>query len=477
MTVSPPSTGTTRTTRTTGPSAGFAASASGSPASPNGTAGPRSGTATPSSAPPSEPSAPRAGTAAPSDRPDTVDLYRKHIGSGRAVMGRVMGGMAEIRSEGVWIHTDDGRRFLDFGGYGVFIMGHRHPAVVEAVHRQIDTHPLASRVLLEPVAARAAQALAAHTPPGLDYVHFVNSGAEATEAALKLARAHGLTSVITTRSGFHGKTLGALSVTANATYQTPFQPLLPDVTQVAYDDPADLEQALAAQRDRACVIVEPVQGEGGVRIPTPGYLGRVRALCQEYGALLVVDEIQTGMGRLGTWWGVDAEGVRPDVLLVGKGLSGGVVPVAAMVATAEAYAPFSRDPYLHTSTFGASPIACAAALATVRAMEEEDTVARAAALGPRILAAVRDVCAPYRGGLVREVRGRGLLIGVEFAEEQAVGELMLELISRGVLVNNSLNSTRVLRLTPPAVVEDSALDLFLTTLGAALRGTADRMTG
>ena len=244
-----------------------------------------------------------------------------------------------------------------------------------------------------------------------------------------------------------------------------------------YDDPADLEQALAAHRDRACVIVEPVQGEGGVRIPRPGYLGQVRALCRTYGALLVVDEIQTGMGRLGTWWGVDAEDVRPDVLLVGKGLSGGVVPVAAMVATAEAYAPFSRDPYLHTSTFGASPIACAAALATVRAMEEEDTVARAAALGPRILTAVRDVCAPYQGGLVREVRGRGLLIGIEFAEEQAVGELMLELISRGVLVNNSLNSTRVLRLTPPAVVEDSALDLFLTTLGAALRGTADRMTG
>ncbi|MFE1073944.1 aspartate aminotransferase family protein [Streptomyces sp. NPDC058783] len=460
MTVSPPSTGTTEASAgTTERSAGFAAPPSEPPA------------------PPSESAVPRAATAAPTDRPGIVDLYQKHIGSGRAVLGRVMGGMAEVRSEGVWIHTDDGRRFLDFGGYGVFIMGHRHPAVVEAVHRQIDTHPLAGRVLLEPVAARAAQALAAHTPHGLDYVHFVNSGAEATEAALKLARAHGLTSVITTRSGFHGKTLGALSVTANATYQTPFQPLLPDVTQVAYDDPADLEQALAAQRDRACVIVEPVQGEGGVRIPSPGYLGRVRALCQAYGALLVVDEIQTGMGRLGTWWGVDAEGVRPDVLLVGKGLSGGVVPVAAMVATAEAYAPFSRDPYLHTSTFGASPIACAAALATVRAMEEEDTVARAAALGPRILAAVRDVCAPYQGGLVSEVRGRGLLIGVEFAEEQAVGELMLELISRGVLVNNSLNSTRVLRLTPPAVVEDSALDLFLTTLGAALRSTADRMTG
>ncbi|GGU49850.1 aspartate aminotransferase family protein [Streptomyces daghestanicus] len=408
---------------------------------------------------------------------DVVDLYLKHIGSGRAVMGRVMGGMAEVRSEGPWIHADDGRRFLNFGGYGVFLMGHRHPAVVEAVHRQIDTHPLASRVFLEPVAARAARALAAHTPPGLDYVHFVNSGAEATEAALKLARAHGRTSVVTTRKGFHGKTLGALSVTANDTYRTPFLPLLPDVTQVAYDDPDDLEQALAARRDTACVVVEPVQGEGGVRIPRPGYLTRVAELCRTYGALLIVDEIQTGMGRLGTWWGVDADGVRPDIMLVGKGLSGGVVPIAAMVATAEAYGPFSRDPYLHTSTFGASPIACAAALATVETMEREHTVARAGALGARVLAGVRQVCAPYQDGLVREVRGRGLLIGIEFAEEQAVGELLLEMIARGVLVNHSLNSTRVLRLTPPAEVDDAELDFFLTTFADALGSTAARMAG
>ncbi|CAM5470954.1 aspartate aminotransferase family protein [Streptomyces fumanus] len=406
---------------------------------------------------------------------DVVDLYLRHIGSGRAVMGRVMGGMAEIGSEGPWIHADDGRRFLNFGGYGVFLLGHRHPAVVEAVHRQIDTHPLASRVFLEPVAARAAKALATHTPPGLDFVHFVNSGAEATEAALKLARAHGRTAVITTRRGFHGKTLGALSVTANDTYQDPFRPLLPDVTQVDHDDPAGLEQALAAHRDRAVVILEPVQGEGGVRIPRPGYLRRVVELCRTYGALLVVDEIQTGMGRLGTWWGVDAEDVRPDIMLVGKGLSGGVVPIAAMVATAEAYDPFGRDPYLHTSTFGASPIACAAALATVTAMEREDTVARAAALGARVLDGVRKICAPYQGGLVREVRGRGLLIGIEFTKEQAVGDLLLEMIGRGVLVNHSLNATRVLRLTPPAVVDDAALELFLTTFTEGLRSTAARI--
>ncbi|MER7399038.1 aminotransferase class III-fold pyridoxal phosphate-dependent enzyme [Streptomyces sp. NPDC000151] len=408
---------------------------------------------------------------------DLVELYRKHVGSGRAVMGWVLGGMGEVRSEGPWVYADDGRRFLDFGGYGVFILGHRHPAVVEAVHRQIDTHPLSTRVFLEPVGARAAQALAAHTPPGLDYVHFVNSGAEATEAALKLARAHGRNAIITTRHGFHGKTLGALSVTANPKYQAPFEPLLPDTTQVTHGDPADLKQALAARRDRACVILEPVQGEAGVRIPEPGYLTEVAALCREFGALLVVDEIQTGLGRLGTWWGVDAEDVRPDVLLVGKGLSGGVVPIAAMAATEEAYAPFGRDPFLHTSTFGASPIACAAALATVETMEREQIVARAATLGERILAGVRAACAPHQGGLVREVRGKGLLIGIEFAEERAVGELLLELIAHDVLVNHSLNSNRVLRLTPPALVDGAALDLFFTALAEALNTAAARMAG
>ncbi|MEV0598663.1 aminotransferase class III-fold pyridoxal phosphate-dependent enzyme [Streptomyces sp. NPDC050315] len=427
---------------------------------------------------PSTASAPEGTAAAPlPSGSDLVELYRKHLGSGRAVLGWVLGGMSEVRSEGPWVYADDGRRFLNFGGYGVFILGHRHPAVIAAVHRQLDAHPLSTRVFLEPVGARAAQAIAAHTPPGLDHIHFVNSGAEATEAALKLARANGRNAIITTRNGFHGKTLGALSVTANAKYQAPFEPLLPDTTQVTYGDPADLKQALATRRDRACVILEPVQGEGGVRIPEPGYLTEVAALCREFGALLVVDEIQTGMGRLGTWWGVDAEDVRPDVLLMGKGLSGGVMPIAAMAATEEAYAPFSRDPFLHTSTFGASPIACAAALATVETMEREQIVARASTLGERILSGVRAACAPHQDSLVREVRGKGLLIGIEFAEERAVGEVLLELIARDVLVNHSLNSTRVLRLSPPALVDGAALDLFFTALTEALGSTAARMSG
>ncbi|WP_405976780.1 aspartate aminotransferase family protein [Streptomyces sp. NBC_00988] len=407
--------------------------------------------------------------------PDTAELYRRHLGTGRAVMGTVLGGMAEVYSEGAWVHTDNGRRYLDFGGYGVFILGHRHPAVLEAVHRQLDAHPLATRVFLEPVAARAAAALAAHTPAGLDHVHFVNSGAEATEAGLKLARAHGRNALVTTVSGYHGKTLGALSVTANSLYQKTFEPLLPDTAQVAYGDLAELDTALRERRDRACVILEPVQGEGGVRIPPPGYLAEAAGLCRAYGAFLIVDEVQTGLGRLGTWWGMDAEGVVPDVLLVGKGLSGGVVPVAAMVATKDAYRPFSRDPYLHTSTFGASPIACAAAMAAVETIDCEGIVGRAAALGRQLLAGVVEICAPYRDRLVHDVRGRGLLIGIEFTRAQAVGETLLELVSRGVLVNHSLNSTRVLRLTPPAIADADEVQLFLDALAEALRSVHTRL--
>ncbi|WP_369250824.1 aspartate aminotransferase family protein [Streptomyces sp. R41] len=412
------------------------------------------------------------------DRAHIARLYREHLSSGRAVLGSVLGGMLETGSDGAWVFTEDGRRYLDFGGYGVFILGHRHPSVTTAVHHQVDSHPLAGRVFLEPVAARAAQALAARTPAGLDRVHFVNSGAEATEAGLKLARAHGHTALVSTTGGYHGKTLGALTATANPKYQEPFQPLLPDSTAVPYGDTDAMAATLAELGRRACVIVEPVQGEGGVRIPPPGYLAEVGELCRTSGAFLIVDEIQTGLGRLGSWWGMDAEGaehVAPDVLLVGKGLSGGVVPVAAMVATEAAYRPFSRDPYLHTSTFAASPIACAAAWAAVEALDREDIISRAEVLGDRLLTGVRAACSPYAGGLVHDVRGRGLLIGLELAEERAVGELILELVGRGVLVNHSLNATRVLRLTPPAIVGDEEVRLFLTALAEGLRVVAARV--
>jgi putrescine aminotransferase len=306
-------------------------------------------------------------------------------------------------------------------------------------------------------------------------VHFVNSGAEATEAALKLARAGGRTRLVSAHSGFHGKTLGALSVTANPLYQNAFRPLIPETTHVAFGDLDELYDAVAGAPGRACVVLEPVQGEGGVIVPPAGYLRGAAGICREFGAFLIIDEIQTGLGRLGTWWGVDAEDVRPDVLLVGKGLSGGVVPVAAMVATAEAYAPFGRDPYLHTSTFGGSPLACAAARAAVETITAENLVDHAARLGERLLGELR-ARMPRWAGLIAEVRGRGLLIGLEFHRQADVGQAVLELLDRGVLINHSLNASTVLRLTPPAILGDAEVDLFLSALDDAFDSVHSRQS-
>ncbi|HEX8067909.1 MAG TPA: aminotransferase class III-fold pyridoxal phosphate-dependent enzyme [Thermoleophilaceae bacterium] len=400
-------------------------------------------------------------------RSEVVEGYRKHVGKGRAALAEYLGAPVEVAASGARVLCSDGRSYLDCGGYGVFILGHCHPTVVYAVAEQLFTNPLATRVLLESRLAEAATALASVTPPGLDYVHFVNSGAEATEVGIKLARAQGKRTIVSMQRGYHGKTLGALSATANPTYQDPFRPLL-TAHHVAFGDPEALRAVLAEHGDCA-VIVEPVQGEGGVVIPPPGYLAEVERACREHDAFLIVDEIQTGLGRLGRWWGVDREGVRPDVMLVGKGLSGGVVPVAAAVATERAYSILDRDPMLQTATFAGSPVAMAAATAAVTAIGEEGIVERARRLGARLLAGVEEAVRSGCPELVVDVRGEGLLIGVELAEPGLVGELTLELLARGVIVNHSLNAHAVLRLTPPAVMEEADVEELLDALADAAR--------
>lgn len=387
--------------------------------------------------------------------------YRRHLSSGRAALGEMFGGDVEVGSAGAWVLTSSGRRLLNCGGYGVFLTGARHPRVVAAVLEQLDANPVATRLLLEPQAALAAEALASTTPPGLDRVHFACGGAEAVEAAIKLARANGKRHLVSMVDGYHGKTTGALSVTAKPVFQQPFRPLLPDVTHVPFGDAAALADTLAGLEGETCVIVEPVQGEAGVIVPPEGYLRDVARVCRRHGAFLVLDEIQTGLGRLGHWWGADREGVVPDVLLVGKALGGGVLPVSAMVATEAAFAPFDRDPFIHTSTFSGAPLGMAAARGAIAAIREDDLVARAARLGDLLLPELRRLLGDVLGDAVAEVRGVGLLIGVEFAVEGLAGELLLELMAAGVIANHSLNSDRVLRLTPPALLDDRDLQFLL----------------
>jgi putrescine aminotransferase len=405
------------------------------------------------------------------DRDAVQDVYRRHLSSGRASLCEMIGAPLEVRSSGAYVYAPSGEAYLNCGGYGVFIVGHCHPLVVEAVVEQVQRHPIQTSSLIEPVHAAAAEALLRVAPSELDSVRFTNSGAECTEAALKMARIQGKTHIVTMRNGFHGKTLGALSATSNPLYQEPFEPLLPS-TAVQFGDSEALEDVIA-ERDDCCVILEPIQGEGGVVIPQPGYLREVAALCRHHGALLIFDEIQSGLGRTGRWWAAERDhDAVPDMLLVGKGLSGGVVPVGAVVARSTIYKPFGTDPALHSSTFAGSPIQCAAARAAITAIESEGLAERARELGAELLQLIREIAHAEAPDIVADVRGEGLLIGIEFVEPSLAVETMLELVQRRVLANNSLNSVGVLRLTPPAILERPDVEHFGGALAAALRAVA-----
>ncbi len=401
-----------------------------------------------------------------------LQRYTNHVNKSLAGLARMMAAPVEASSAGTKVYGDDGEAYLDCGGFGVFLLGHCHPTVVRAVRHQLETHPLATRLFLNAQQAEAAEVLAAVAPPGLDYVFLTNSGAEAVELALKLARLAGKTRLIAMEGGFHGKTLGALSVTGRLLYREPFAPLLPDVEFVPFGDIAALEAALQTDPSRSAVILEPVQAEGGVRLPPPGYLTQVRQRCTASGAAMILDEIQSGLGRLGSWWGASNEGVIPDLLLCGKILGGGVMPAGGVVATAEMFAPLNDDPLLHSSTFAGSPLAAAAVTATIGVIQTEGLVERSQQLGAAVGRMVADAIAAHCPELVREVRGQGLLIGIDFLSADAATEFMLGLIEHRVIPSYSLNSHHVLRLTPPALLDDGDLDWLATALDGAAASLA-----
>ncbi len=402
------------------------------------------------------------------DRRSALEKYRRHVNKSSAALVELLGAPLPERAEGTRIWDADGVEYLDCAGFGVNLIGHRHPTVIEAVKRQLDESPLVSRPLISRVTADAAEALAAVAPAGLEHVYLTNSGAEAVEVALKLARLHGRTRVIAMRDGFHGKTFGALSVTGRPAYRAPFEPLLPGVEFATFGDIDDLERRLATDGERTCVLLEPILGEGGVRIPPRGWLAAVRECCTRTGAMLVLDEIQTGLGRVGSWWAADTEGVVPDILLSGKILSGGVMPVGAVLATDEVFRPLDDDPMLHSSTFAGNPMAAAAVAATISVLRTENLIQRSADLGSRLQGMVRSVVAEHCPGLVAEVRGRGLLIGMDFVASDLAVEFLMELLVRRVVPSYSLNKYNVLRLTPPATLtaQDMA-DLRDALTGAA----------
>lgn len=408
------------------------------------------------------------------ERSVVIDQYRKHVNRGFATLASISGAPVEVRSAGPFVFDEDGSRYLDCGGYGVFLLGHGHPRVVGAVAQQLYRHPLSARGILDPCLARACTAIADIAPPDMPYVSLTNSGAEATELALKLARAGGFRRLIAMKNGFHGKTLGALSVTGRDRFRSPALPLLPDVSFVAFGDELALETELLRSSRPAAVILEPVQGEGGVVLPPAGYLRRARELCTTNGALLIVDEIQTGLGRIGTWWGCQQEGIKPDLLLTGKILSGGVVPVGAVISSAEVFEVMNVDPLLHSSTFSGNPLAAVAATETIAVIQDERLIERSARIGAELLRDCAGLVSQLSPEAIPSVRGRGMLIGLECRDPSVAADLLRRLMERRILVSYSLNAGSVVRLTPPATFTDANIDFLLSGLQGSLTQLSKR---
>lgn len=405
---------------------------------------------------------------------ETYENYKSFVNPPLARVMKLSGSPVEVRALGSTIWDQNGKAYLDFaGGYGVFTLGHSHPRVVAAVREQLERMSLSGKTMFTPALGRLARELAALTPGELAISFFANSGTEAVEGALKLARAATKrVKIVATANAYHGKTIGALAASGRDAYKTPFGPLLADVVHVPFGDATVLDEALV---DAAAFIVEPVQAEGGVIVPPLGYLRAARAACDATGAVLIADEVQTGLGRCGFLFGCDRDGIVPDVLVLAKGLSGGIVPIGAYVARPSVWhAAYARAPLIHTSTFGGNPLACAAALAALDVLRDEDLVANARERGEQLLAGVRAVANDYPS-VVREARGLGLLVGMELRNEGYAGTIVPEMLKAGVTTAWTLNAQRVIRLEPPLVITAAEIERGLAALRAGVHAAHHKL--
>ncbi len=367
--------------------------------------------------------------------------------------------------EGVWLFDSEGRRYLDaLAGIAVCGLGHAHADVTAAVSGQASRVLHTSNLYGIPLQEELAAALVAHS--GMDAAFLCNSGAEANEAAIKTARAYGhgrgvdAPAVVVCQGAFHGRTLATLSASGSRKVQAGFEPLVSGFVRVPYGDTDAVEAVARTRSDVVAVLVEPVLGEGGVLVPPAGYLKRLRELCDRHAWLLMLDEVQTGMGRTGRWFAHQHEGIVPDVMTLAKALGNGVPIGACLVGGA---AREVLQPGMHGSTFGGNPLASAAALAVVRAMEQGKLVEHAAAMGERLQAGLREGLKGINS--VREVRGMGLMVGVEMAHP--CGELVGMALEHGLLIN--VTADQVVRLLPPLVISPDEVDQVVSLLCRLVR--------
>lgn len=363
-----------------------------------------------------------------------------------------------VRGEGAWLWDSEDRRYLDaLSGVAVCGLGHAHPAVARAIGEQAHTLMHTSNwyhiAKQEELAARLT-ALA-----GMDNAFFCNSGAEANETAIKLARLYGrekqidTPTIVTMQGSFHGRTMATLSATGNPKIQAGFEPLVPGFVHVPYNDVEAVEQLAGQRDDIVAVMVEPITGEGGIRVPGEDYLRRLRTLCDKHEWLLIADEIQTGMGRTGQWFAFQHADIRPDIMTLAKGLGNGV-PIGACLARGKAAGLF--QPGQHGTTYGGNPLVCAAALAVIDTLEQEHLIARAGWLGQHMLNNLYHELASIDG--VVECRGKGLMLAVEL--DRPCGELMQQALEKGLLIN--VTAGNVVRLLPPLILTDEEADQIVT---------------
>ena len=378
--------------------------------------------------------------------------------------------VAFVRGEGAWLWDDKGNKYLDaLAGVAVCGLGHAHPAVTAAVCDQagklIHTSNWYDIPLQEALAERICRLAS------MDSAFFCNSGAEANEAAIKLARLYGHNrkvvnpAIIVTEGSFHGRTLATLSATGNRKIQAGFEPLVQGFYRVPYNDLASIRQVADHHAEVVAILVEPIEGEGGIAIPDPGYLKGLRKICDERGWLLLLDEIQTGLCRTGKWFACQHEGVVPDVLTLAKGLGNGV-PIGACLARGAAAAVF--QPGSHGSTFGGNPLACRAALAVLEVLETGKYERRAEQLGERLRDGFKQRLAGVAG--VRDIRGMGLMLALEL--DRPCKELMTDALARGLLIN--VTAEKVVRLLPPLILSDDEAERLVRDLSEVVRAFLEK---
>jgi putrescine aminotransferase len=409
---------------------------------------------------------------------ETVDGFREHVNPGFLEYRKTVteGGQfaaVEWSDNGSCFKDVNGKEYIDcLGGFGIYNVGHRNPKVVKAVTDQLKRQALHSQDLLDPLRAMLAKILADITPGDLKYAFFTNSGTESVEAALKLAKMYSKrTTFISTTRAFHGKSLGSLSGTAKGMFRKPFLPLIPGFRHVLFGDidmmRKTFEVCASVGEDVAAVILEPIQGEGGIILPPENYLKQVRELCDQYGSLLIFDEVQTGMGRTGKMFAAELYEVVPDIICLAKAFGGGVMPAGAIVAREDVFKSWFENPFMHTTTFGGNPLACAAAIATIGVLIEEKLPERAAKVGAYFFEELKKAAKGHEDK-VQEIRGQGLMIGIEFHQDEIGYDVSKGMFDRGVLVAGTLINSKTIRIEPALTISYDEVNKVVATFKEVL---------